>query len=104
MLKARWRRVMSPCRLVAPLALCILHLSTSPLLYAVWVIKAMFFLFIVILYLRFTAFARRVYRDKLKFWTHCVLVTLVVFTIMSFFAEQVSAGLRSEEPLSMIHP
>ena len=29
------------------------------------------------------------YRDKLKFWTHCVLVTLVVFTIMSFFAEQV---------------
>uniref|UniRef100_A0A8C9WYL5 N-acetylglucosamine-1-phosphotransferase subunits alpha/beta n=1 Tax=Sander lucioperca TaxID=283035 RepID=A0A8C9WYL5_SANLU len=31
----------------------------------------------------------RVYRDKLKFWTHCVLVTLVVFTIMSFFAEQV---------------
>lgn len=34
---------------------------------------------------------RRVYRDKLKFWTHCVLVTLVVFTIMSFFAEQVSA-------------
>ncbi|XP_039647468.1 N-acetylglucosamine-1-phosphotransferase subunits alpha/beta isoform X2 [Perca fluviatilis] len=30
----------------------------------------------------------RVYRDKLKFWTHCVLVTLVVFTILSFFAEQ----------------
>ncbi|XP_045928385.1 N-acetylglucosamine-1-phosphotransferase subunits alpha/beta isoform X1 [Micropterus dolomieu] len=30
----------------------------------------------------------RVYRDKLKFWTHCVLVTLVIFTIMSFFAEQ----------------
>ncbi|CAG02433.1 unnamed protein product, partial [Tetraodon nigroviridis] len=30
----------------------------------------------------------RVYRDKLKFWTHCVLVTLVVFTIVSFFAEQ----------------
>ncbi|KAM4569157.1 N-acetylglucosamine-1-phosphotransferase subunits alpha/beta [Odontesthes bonariensis] len=30
----------------------------------------------------------RVYRDKLKFWTHCVLVTLVFFTIMSFFAEQ----------------
>ncbi|TNN63144.1 N-acetylglucosamine-1-phosphotransferase subunits alpha/beta [Liparis tanakae] len=30
----------------------------------------------------------RVYRDKLKFWTHCVLITLVVFTIMSFFAEQ----------------
>ncbi|XP_068573448.1 N-acetylglucosamine-1-phosphotransferase subunits alpha/beta [Cebidichthys violaceus] len=30
----------------------------------------------------------RVYRDKLKFWTHCVLITLVIFTIMSFFAEQ----------------
>ncbi|KAG7496557.1 N-acetylglucosamine-1-phosphotransferase subunits alpha/beta [Solea senegalensis] len=30
----------------------------------------------------------RVYRDKLKFWTHCVLVTLVIFTILSFFAEQ----------------
>ncbi|XP_051911382.1 N-acetylglucosamine-1-phosphotransferase subunits alpha/beta isoform X2 [Hippocampus zosterae] len=30
----------------------------------------------------------RVYRDKLKFWTHCVLVTLVAFTVMSFFAEQ----------------
>ncbi|KAJ8374043.1 hypothetical protein SKAU_G00046230 [Synaphobranchus kaupii] len=30
----------------------------------------------------------RAYRDKLKFWTHCVLVTLVVFTIISFFAEQ----------------
>ncbi|XP_058842199.1 N-acetylglucosamine-1-phosphotransferase subunits alpha/beta isoform X1 [Acipenser ruthenus] len=30
----------------------------------------------------------RVYRDKLKFWTHCVLVTLVAFTIFSFFAEQ----------------
>uniref|UniRef100_A0A1A8C2K9 N-acetylglucosamine-1-phosphotransferase subunits alpha/beta n=2 Tax=Nothobranchius kadleci TaxID=1051664 RepID=A0A1A8C2K9_NOTKA len=30
----------------------------------------------------------RLYRDKLKFWTHCVLVTLVVFTVMSFFAEQ----------------
>uniref|UniRef100_A0A9J8DKQ1 N-acetylglucosamine-1-phosphotransferase subunits alpha/beta n=1 Tax=Cyprinus carpio carpio TaxID=630221 RepID=A0A9J8DKQ1_CYPCA len=34
----------------------------------------------------------RIYRDKLKFWTHCVLVTLVVFTVMSFFAEQVSSG------------
>ncbi|XP_077401631.1 N-acetylglucosamine-1-phosphotransferase subunits alpha/beta isoform X1 [Vanacampus margaritifer] len=33
----------------------------------------------------------RAYRDKLKFWTHCVLVTLVVFTVISFFAEQVSA-------------
>uniref|UniRef100_A0AAZ3RXT1 N-acetylglucosamine-1-phosphotransferase subunits alpha/beta n=1 Tax=Oncorhynchus tshawytscha TaxID=74940 RepID=A0AAZ3RXT1_ONCTS len=30
----------------------------------------------------------RVYRDKLKFWTHCVLVTLVIFTVVSFFAEQ----------------
>nr|XP_023672658.1 N-acetylglucosamine-1-phosphotransferase subunits alpha/beta isoform X1 [Paramormyrops kingsleyae] len=30
----------------------------------------------------------RLYRDKLKFWTHCVLVTLVVFTVISFFAEQ----------------
>ncbi|XP_067346124.1 N-acetylglucosamine-1-phosphotransferase subunits alpha/beta [Channa argus] len=30
----------------------------------------------------------RVYRDKLKFWTHCVLVTLVIFTVTSFFAEQ----------------
>lgn len=35
---------------------------------------------------------RRVYRDKLKFWTHCVLVTLVIFTVMSFFAEQVSVS------------
>lgn len=35
-------------------------------------------------------FLRRVYRDKLKFWTHCVLVTLVIFTVISFFAEQVS--------------
>uniref|UniRef100_A0A8B9VEK8 N-acetylglucosamine-1-phosphotransferase subunits alpha/beta n=1 Tax=Anas zonorhyncha TaxID=75864 RepID=A0A8B9VEK8_9AVES len=31
----------------------------------------------------------RAYRDKLKFWTHCVLVTLIVFTVISFFAEQV---------------
>lgn len=30
----------------------------------------------------------RIYRDKLKFWTHCVLVTLVIFTVLSFFAEQ----------------
>ncbi|XP_030635121.1 N-acetylglucosamine-1-phosphotransferase subunits alpha/beta isoform X2 [Chanos chanos] len=30
----------------------------------------------------------RVYRDKLKFWTHCVLITLVIFTVISFFAEQ----------------
>ncbi|XP_076862908.1 N-acetylglucosamine-1-phosphotransferase subunits alpha/beta isoform X2 [Brachyhypopomus gauderio] len=33
----------------------------------------------------------RIYRDKLKFWTHCVLVTLVVFTVVSFFAEQLIA-------------
>lgn len=39
---------------------------------------------------------RRVYRDKLKFWTHCVLVTLVIFTVLSFFAEQVSAELPEE--------
>ncbi|KAM9495596.1 N-acetylglucosamine-1-phosphotransferase subunits alpha/beta [Clarias gariepinus] len=30
----------------------------------------------------------RIYRNKLKFWTHCVLITLVVFTVLSFFAEQ----------------
>ncbi|XP_029419195.1 N-acetylglucosamine-1-phosphotransferase subunits alpha/beta [Nannospalax galili] len=30
----------------------------------------------------------RAYRDKLKFWTHCVLATLIIFTIVSFFAEQ----------------
>uniref|UniRef100_A0A674MU41 N-acetylglucosamine-1-phosphotransferase subunits alpha/beta n=1 Tax=Takifugu rubripes TaxID=31033 RepID=A0A674MU41_TAKRU len=41
----------------------------------------------------------RVYRDKLKFWTHCVLVTLVVFTIMSFFAEQLWLKFHSE-----VHP
>uniref|UniRef100_A0AAR2JRC9 N-acetylglucosamine-1-phosphotransferase subunits alpha/beta n=1 Tax=Pygocentrus nattereri TaxID=42514 RepID=A0AAR2JRC9_PYGNA len=34
----------------------------------------------------------RIYRDKLKFWTHCVLVTLVVFTVISFFAEQPLKG------------
>uniref|UniRef100_A0A673IMI1 N-acetylglucosamine-1-phosphotransferase subunits alpha/beta-like n=1 Tax=Sinocyclocheilus rhinocerous TaxID=307959 RepID=A0A673IMI1_9TELE len=39
----------------------------------------------------------RIYRDKLKFWTHCVLVTLVVFTVISFFAEQVST-------VQLIHP
>lgn len=79
-----------------PLALCILYPSsaTSPppphTLDAIWVIKSTFV----------AAFPRRVYRDKLKFWTHCVLVTLVVFTVMSFFAEQVSAG--SHQPLSVI--
>ncbi|XP_063783880.1 N-acetylglucosamine-1-phosphotransferase subunits alpha/beta isoform X2 [Pseudophryne corroboree] len=30
----------------------------------------------------------RSYRDKLKFWTHSVLGTLIVFTVISFFAEQ----------------
>ncbi|EHB06654.1 N-acetylglucosamine-1-phosphotransferase subunits alpha/beta [Heterocephalus glaber] len=34
----------------------------------------------------------RAYRDKLKFWTHCVLATLILFTVVSFFAEQVSAA------------
>ncbi|XP_067998346.1 N-acetylglucosamine-1-phosphotransferase subunits alpha/beta isoform X1 [Melanerpes formicivorus] len=33
----------------------------------------------------------RAYRDKLKFWTHCVLVILIVFTVISFFAEQVGS-------------
>uniref|UniRef100_A0A4W5MS11 N-acetylglucosamine-1-phosphotransferase subunits alpha/beta n=1 Tax=Hucho hucho TaxID=62062 RepID=A0A4W5MS11_9TELE len=42
------------------------------------------FIFAVLLSLSY----RRVYRDKLKFWTHCVLVTLVIFTVISFFAEQ----------------
>uniref|UniRef100_A0A8C6RDH7 N-acetylglucosamine-1-phosphotransferase subunits alpha/beta n=1 Tax=Nannospalax galili TaxID=1026970 RepID=A0A8C6RDH7_NANGA len=36
----------------------------------------------------------RAYRDKLKFWTHCVLATLIIFTIVSFFAEQVSFILK----------
>lgn len=58
---------------------------------------------------------RRVYRDKLKFWTHCVLVTLVIFTVMSFFAEQVSVPSEDHAAslwtfrqchtlFSMIHP
>ncbi|XP_018412134.1 PREDICTED: N-acetylglucosamine-1-phosphotransferase subunits alpha/beta [Nanorana parkeri] len=33
----------------------------------------------------------RSYRDHLKFWTHCVLATLIVFTVISFFAEQLIA-------------
>ncbi|KAA8580299.1 hypothetical protein FQN60_005834, partial [Etheostoma spectabile] len=45
----------------------------------------------------------RVYRDKLKFWTHCVLVTLVVFTIMSFFAEQVVCPSRTPPRLFTQH-
>ncbi|KAH0616991.1 hypothetical protein JD844_028532 [Phrynosoma platyrhinos] len=40
----------------------------------------------------------RAYRDKLKFWTHCVLVTLIVFTITSFFAEQLIAFKRKIFP------
>uniref|UniRef100_A0A667ZDM3 N-acetylglucosamine-1-phosphotransferase subunits alpha/beta n=1 Tax=Myripristis murdjan TaxID=586833 RepID=A0A667ZDM3_9TELE len=40
----------------------------------------------------------RVYRDKLKFWTHCVLVTLVIFTVISFFAEQVTVVWRWPNP------
>ncbi|XP_068258257.1 LOW QUALITY PROTEIN: N-acetylglucosamine-1-phosphotransferase subunits alpha/beta [Nyctibius grandis] len=40
----------------------------------------------------------RVYRDKLKFWTHCVLVTLIVFTVISFFAEQLIALKRKIFP------
>uniref|UniRef100_A0A669C0G9 N-acetylglucosamine-1-phosphotransferase subunits alpha/beta n=1 Tax=Oreochromis niloticus TaxID=8128 RepID=A0A669C0G9_ORENI len=40
----------------------------------------------------------RVYRDKLKFWTHCVLVTLVIFTVISFFAEQVSENFPHRNP------
>ncbi|NXI26509.1 GNPTA phosphotransferase, partial [Sterrhoptilus dennistouni] len=40
----------------------------------------------------------RAYRDKLKFWTHCVLVALVVFTVISFFAEQLIALKRKIFP------
>ncbi|NXS26582.1 GNPTA phosphotransferase, partial [Pomatostomus ruficeps] len=40
----------------------------------------------------------RAYRDKLKFWTHCVLVTLIVFTVISFFAEQLIAIKRKIFP------
>ncbi|KAM6436565.1 N-acetylglucosamine-1-phosphotransferase subunits alpha/beta isoform 2-T2 [Liasis olivaceus] len=40
----------------------------------------------------------RAYRDKLKFWTHCVLVTLIVFTVTSFFAEQLIALKRKIFP------
>ncbi|XP_010180458.1 PREDICTED: N-acetylglucosamine-1-phosphotransferase subunits alpha/beta, partial [Mesitornis unicolor] len=40
----------------------------------------------------------RAYRDKLKFWTHCVLVTLIVFTVISFFAEQLIALKRKFFP------
>ncbi|XP_036153882.1 N-acetylglucosamine-1-phosphotransferase subunits alpha/beta isoform X3 [Myotis myotis] len=40
----------------------------------------------------------RAYRDKLKFWTHCVLATLIMFTIFSFFAEQLIALKRKIFP------
>ncbi|NXQ35118.1 GNPTA phosphotransferase, partial [Alaudala cheleensis] len=40
----------------------------------------------------------RAYRDKLKFWTHCVLGTLIVFTVISFFAEQLIALKRKIFP------
>ncbi|KAM8780086.1 N-acetylglucosamine-1-phosphotransferase subunits alpha/beta isoform 2-T2 [Rhynchonycteris naso] len=40
----------------------------------------------------------RAYRDKLKFWTHCVLATLIMFTIFSFFAEQLIAIKRKIFP------
>ncbi|KAM8974255.1 N-acetylglucosamine-1-phosphotransferase subunits alpha/beta isoform 2-T2 [Pelodytes ibericus] len=40
----------------------------------------------------------RSYRDKLKFWTHCVLGTLIVFTVLSFFAEQLIALKRKLLP------
>ncbi|TKC33687.1 hypothetical protein EI555_012592, partial [Monodon monoceros] len=46
---------------------------------------------------------RRVYRDKLKFWTHCVLATLIIFTVFSFFAEQLTALKRKIFPRRRIH-
>ncbi|KAL2775782.1 N-acetylglucosamine-1-phosphotransferase subunits alpha/beta precursor, partial [Daubentonia madagascariensis] len=46
---------------------------------------------------------RRAYRDKLKFWTHCVLATLIMFTIFSFFAEQLIALKRKIFPRRRIH-
>ncbi|KAM8979687.1 N-acetylglucosamine-1-phosphotransferase subunits alpha/beta isoform X1 [Sarcophilus harrisii] len=45
----------------------------------------------------------RTYRDKLKFWTHCVLVTLIMFTVFSFFAEQLIALKRKIFPRRRIH-
>ncbi|XP_072311225.1 N-acetylglucosamine-1-phosphotransferase subunits alpha/beta [Eucyclogobius newberryi] len=45
----------------------------------------------------------RLYRDKLKFWTHCVLVALVIFTIMSFFAEQLVALKRKIFPRRRVY-
>ncbi|XP_040840247.1 N-acetylglucosamine-1-phosphotransferase subunits alpha/beta isoform X1 [Ochotona curzoniae] len=40
----------------------------------------------------------RAYRDRLKFWTHCVLATLIIFTVFSFFAEQLIALKRKIFP------
>lgn len=45
----------------------------------------------------------RAYRDKLKFWTHCILATLIIFTIVSFFAEQLIALKRKIFPRRRIH-
>lgn len=45
----------------------------------------------------------RLYRDKLKFWTHCVLVTLVIFTVMSFFADQLVALKRKIFPRRRVY-
>ncbi|XP_073476428.1 N-acetylglucosamine-1-phosphotransferase subunits alpha/beta [Aquarana catesbeiana] len=46
----------------------------------------------------------RSYRDKLKFWTHCVLATLIVFTVISFFAEQLIALKRKLFPRRRMQP
>lgn len=97
----RWANVtLSPC---CPAALCILHVSfllhqSLPFHSETCNLRHLSpnqenITFVSFLYLKTDCFfLRRVYRDKLKFWTHCVLVTLVIFTIMSFFAEQVSAS------------
>ncbi|XP_004623974.1 N-acetylglucosamine-1-phosphotransferase subunits alpha/beta [Octodon degus] len=45
----------------------------------------------------------RAYRDKLKFWTHCVLATLIIFTVFSFFAEQLIALKRKVFPRRRVH-
>uniref|UniRef100_A0A8C2V646 N-acetylglucosamine-1-phosphotransferase subunits alpha/beta n=2 Tax=Chinchilla lanigera TaxID=34839 RepID=A0A8C2V646_CHILA len=45
----------------------------------------------------------RAYRDKLKFWTHCVLATLILFTVFSFFAEQLIALKRKILPRRRTH-
>ncbi|KAM9313503.1 N-acetylglucosamine-1-phosphotransferase subunits alpha/beta [Gastrophryne carolinensis] len=46
----------------------------------------------------------RTYRDKLKFWTHCVLTALIVFTVISFFAEQLIALKRRLFPRRRMQP